>query len=153
MESYREKPLPLRVEGVEGKEARVRYLYGGHERVTVKEGDEIPFTGLRVVAIEPRHDDTKMSGGRPVDVSTVVIEDPVSGQRRDLVVQLGASAHEPFAVLRPRGGGEPVIALQGGVLRVPSGVMYVVLDVRPTQVVLENAATGDVCTVRAGSRQ
>lgn len=150
MESYREKPLPLRVEGVEGQEARVRYLFGENESVTVKKGDEIPFTGLRVVKVESRHDDTKMSMGRPVDVSTVVIEDPVSGRRRELVAKLDASAHEPFAVLRPRGGGEPMIALQGGVLRVPSGAMYVVQDVRPSQVVLENTATGEMHTVRAG---
>jgi len=151
METYHEKPLPLQVEGVEGDEVRVRYLYGDNKRVTVKEGQEIPFTGLRVVKVEQRHDETKMSRGRPLDVSSVWIEDPVSGRQRELIAKLGASAHEPFAVLRPRAGGEPMIALQGGVLRVPSGAMYVVQDVRPSQVVLENAATGEVHTVGAGT--
>lgn len=151
METYREKPLPLRVEGVHGDEVRVRYLYGENKSVTVKTGEEIPFTGLRVVKVEQRYDDTKMSLGQPMDVSTVVVEDPASGRQRELVAKLGASAHEPFAVLRPRAGGEPMVVTRGGVLRVPSGAMFVVLDVRPSQVVLENAATGEVHTVNSGS--
>lgn len=150
MVRYEEKTLPLRVEGVEGKQARVRYLYGNNERVTVKEGEEIPLTGLRVVKVEQRHEHSKVTKGRPTDLSIVVVEDPVTGKRRELVAKLGASAHEPLAILS--GGAEPVIVRQGSVVTGPKGRRYKVLDVRPSQVILEDQASGSVHTLHLGKR-
>ena len=146
MERYEDKVLPLRVEGVEGKEARVRYLYGGNETITVQEGEEIPLTGLRVIKVEQRSGHGKSTGGRPVDVSVVVVEDPVTGKRRELVARLGASAHEPFAVLDD--GGTPIVVRRGAVVTESKrGGRYKVLDVRPSQVVVEDLANGVVHTL------
>lgn len=146
MESYEEKTLPLRVEAVEGKEVRVRYLYGRNERVTVKEGEEIPLTRLRVVAVEQRRDHSKSTKGEWTDVSVVVVEDPMTGERRELVANLGASAQEPFAVLR--GGAGPVVVRRGAVVTGANGARFKVLDVRPSQVVLEEERGGAVHTLR-----
>lgn len=146
MERYEEKVLPLRVEGVEGDEARVRYLFGEHQRVTVKEGEEIPLTGLRVVELRQRHEHSKTTEGRRADVSVVVVEDPATGERRELVANLGANAHEPFAVLN--NAGTATVVRPGTVVTEPrTGGRYRVQDVRPSQVVVENVTTGVVHTL------
>ena len=151
MKEYRERPLPLRIEGVAGEEVRVRYLFGGNERVTVRRGEEIPFTGLRVVSVEARRKQTKESGEGWADVSAVVVEDPRSGQRRQLITRLAASAHEPFAVMAGRDGTNQV-ARRGGLVQSADGERYRVLDVRPTQVVIERLSDGKVATVMLDRR-
>jgi len=147
MARYEEKPLPLRIEGAEEGEVRVRYLYGENERVTVKEGEVIPLTGLRVVEVRRKLDHSKMNGGQPTDVSVVVVEDPATGRQRELTVQLEAEAHEPFAVMRTGKAGEPRLVRRGAVLRGADGRTYRVIDVRPTQVVVEGIDSGEVLTL------
>jgi hypothetical protein len=147
MERYEEKPLPLRIEGADQDEVQVRYLYGEHKRVTVKKGEEIPLTGLRVVEVEKKRDHSKLTGGVPADVSVVVVEDPVTGQRRRLTVKLGASAHEPFAVLRKGKTGKPMVVRSGAVVQGVNGQAYLIIDVRPSQVVIENVGNGKVVTL------
>lgn len=148
MERYEEKPLPLRVEGVDESGVRVRYLYGENKQVTVKEGEVIPLTGLRVVSVVQRRDHSKVTNGVPADVSVVEVEDPETGQRRKLTVKLGASAHEPFAMLRAGKEGVPVMVRRGMVMRGADGQSYRVMDVRPAQVVVENVESGQVKTLK-----
>ena len=147
MERYEEKPLPLRIEGAEEGEVRVRYLYGENERVTVKEGEEIPLTGLRVVEVRRKLEHSKLNGGQPTDVSVVVVEDPATGRQRELTVKLEAEAHEPFAVLRTGRTGLPTLVRRGAILRGADGGSYRVIDVRPTQVVVEEVDSGEVLTL------
>ncbi|MDA1005394.1 MAG: hypothetical protein O3A87_02790, partial [Verrucomicrobia bacterium] len=115
--------------------------------VTVKEGEEIPLTGLRVVEVRRKLDHSKMNGGQPTDVSVVVVEDPATGRQRELTVKLEAEAHEPFAVLRTGKAGEPRLVRRGAVLRGADGRSYRVIDVRPTQVVVEGIDSGEVLTL------
>lgn len=152
MREYHERPLPLRVEGVEGKSVRLRFLYGENKKVTVREGEEIPFTRLRVVSVQERRRRTKESGNDYADVSAVLIEDPRTGLQRELVTQIAASAHEPFAVVSSREGANQ-IARSGALIQNSEGESYRVLDVRPTQVVLENLTTGEVETVHLARRK
>lgn len=147
MARYEEKPLPLRIEGADEGEVQVRYLYGEHKRVTVKKGEEIPLTGLRVVEVEKKRDHSKLTGGVPADVSVVVVEDPATGQQRRLTVKLGASAHEPFAVLRNGKAGKPMVVRSGAVVQGVDGQSYRVIDVRPAQVVIENVGSGEATTL------
>lgn len=151
MKTYHERPMPMRVEGVEGKKVRVRFLYGEQEEVEVEEGQAIPFTPLRIASVQERRRQTKESGNKFADLSSVMVEDPRTGLQREFVTHLSTSAHDPFAVLESSDGSKKV-AFQGAVIDGPSKEKFRVLDVRPTQVVLENLATGTVDTLHLAQR-
>lgn len=150
MRAYRESPLPLMVERVKGGKAEVRMLYGGQQRVSVKPGERIPDSRLRVVSLKPRYEDSKSSDGDPVDLSEVVIEDIETGRRRRLVSQVPATADEPVAVVASRDGRLSYAVRRGQVFRTGGGVEYEVGDVRPGQVVLTERAGGRSVTLHLG---
>lgn len=143
MRAYRQKELPLRVETVTGEVATLRMSGGGVERVS--QGAVIPGTPLKVVRVERRMQDTKDQAGQ-TEVSVVEVEDGTSGRRRELVSGLEATAHEPVALVEGAGG-KRYVARAGQKFRGADGAEYVVIDVRPNQMVIENKTQGEVITV------
>lgn len=143
MRAYRQKELPLRVESVEGEVAMLRMSSGGVKQVT--QGETIPGTPLKVVRMERRIRDLKDQGGQ-TEVSVVEVEDESSGRRRELVSGLESTAHDPVALVEDAGG-KRYVAKAGQKFRGADGAEYVVIDVRPNQMVIENKTRGEVITV------
>jgi ankyrin repeat protein len=143
MRAYRQKELPLRVESVAGEVATLRISGGGVKQVS--QGAVIPGTPLKVVRVERRMQDTKDQAGQ-TEVSVVEVEDEVSGRRRELVSGLESTAHDPVALVED-GGGRRYVARAGQRFRGADGAEYVVIDVRPNQMVIENRTRSEVITV------
>jgi hypothetical protein len=143
MRAYRQKELPLRVESVTGEVATLRMSGGGVKQVS--QGEAIPGTPLKVVRVERRMQDTKDQAGQ-TEVSVVEVEDESSGRRRELVSGLESTAHDPVALVEDAGG-KRYVAKAGQKFRGADGSEYVVIDVRPNQMVIENKTAGEVITV------
>jgi hypothetical protein len=143
MRAYRQKELPLRVESVQGEVATVRMSGGGVKQVA--RGEAIPGTPLTIVRVEHRMSDLKDDGGR-TEISVVEVEDSTSGRRRELVTGLESTAHDPVALVED-GGGRRYVAKAGQRFTGADGAEYVVIDVRPNQMVIENRTRSEVITV------
>lgn len=144
MRSYRQKELPLRVENVSTGEAVIRVAGSGPTKVAV--GERIPGSPLKVVKVERRLRETKLDSTHPVDVSVVEIEDGATGLRRELVVGLPATGHDPLALVEDANGTR-YVARAGQKFRGADGGVYSVVDVRPNQMVIEESGSGEVWTI------
>lgn len=143
MRSYRQKELPLRVETVEGEVASLRISGGAVEKVET--GGGIPGSRLKVVRVERRMEEIKDSS-EVAEVSVVEVEDTASGRRRELISGVASTAHDPVALVEDAGG-RRYLAKAGQKFTGSDGADYVVNDVRPNQMVIENKSTGEVITV------
>ena len=143
MRAYRQTDLPLRVESVQGQVATVRLSGGGVKEVP--QGEMIPGSRLKVVRVEHRMRDLKDEGGR-TEVSVVEVEDSSNGRKRELISGVEPTAHDPVALVED-GQGRHFVAKAGQKFRGADGTEYVVTDVRPNQMVIENRTKGEVITV------
>lgn len=155
MLDYREKPLPLVVEETTpraegGSEARVRMLYGEQKQVTVREGESIPATRFKVISIRRMLNHSKVTDGKPTDVSVVEIEDTATGKRRNMTAHIPATAAEPWAVLRSKSTGNAYAARAGQQFRTTDGEPYTITDVRPNQIIITHDNTGEATTILLG---
>jgi ankyrin repeat protein/predicted small secreted protein len=139
MRAYRETALPIAFQKVTGSNAQVRLLFGKQQTVAVAAGDPIPNTSLRVVRVQRKFEASKLNGGQPMDVSILELEDTMTWSRREVIANHEASAHDPYAVLREIGSGRLLVAKPGQQFSTADGVTWTIIDVRPTQVVLERA--------------
>jgi len=139
MRAYRETALPIALEKVDGSRAQVRLLFAGQQKLAVAAGDPIPNTPLRVVRVERRFEDSKLNAGRPMDVSILELEDTVTGRRREVIANQQASAHDPYAVLQETDSGRLLIAKPGEQFSTADGTKWTIVDVRPSQVVVDRA--------------
>jgi hypothetical protein len=143
MRAYRQKELPLRVESVREDSALLRISGGAVAEVPA--GTTIPGTPLKVLRVERRMQGDKDRSGES-EVSVVEVEDERSGRRRELVSGLDATAHDPVALVEDAGG-RRYVARAGQGFRGADGTEYVVIDVRPNQMVIEDRTRGEVITV------
>ncbi len=144
MTGYHEKALPLIIEKVEGSKAVVKLLYGQRKRVSVAAGETLPQTQLRVKALRKRSSYSKENQEKPGDLSIVEVEDLSNGVVREFQVNKTVSAHEPYAILE---GESPMVAKLGDRFKGADGNQYIVVDIRPNQVVIENQETGEPVTL------
>src|SRR5690606_31147424 len=105
----------------------------------------IPGSRLKVVRVERRMEEIKDSS-EVAEVSVVEVEDTVSGRRRELISGVASTAHDPVALVEDAGG-QRYLARAGQEFTGSDGAEYVVNDVRPNQMVIENKSTGEVITV------
>ena len=143
MRAYRQKDLPVRVESVQGQVATLRVSGGGVKEVS--QGETIPGSRLKIVRVQRRVGDLKDQGGE-TEVSVVEVEDTVTGRKRELISGVEATAHDPVALVED-GQGRHFVAKAGQKFRGADGTEYVVTDVRPNQMVIENHTKGEVITV------
>ncbi len=147
--TYREESLPIKVTGVDDVKVSVKYLYGDHKTVDVYPDELIPETTLKIVSAEQKRDHSKMSAtGEPTDISKVLVEDSTTGAQKTITAGLSVGRTEPFAVLKEYNGNSLLVAKTGDVFKKADGTEYEVLEVRPTQLVLMNSASGEVHTVQ-----
>ncbi len=151
MVDYRTRRLPFVVEEVmpQNAAARLRLLSGEEEFVTLAPGEEIPGTGLRVDTVRRRFTASKLGQGRLLDVSEVRVTETATGRRFLAVKGLPALTGEGCALLKIPGREELIEARRGDTFTAGS-LTVEVTDIRPSQLVLENPATGETATLTRG---
>jgi ankyrin repeat protein len=150
MTDYREQHLPVMLKSVGSNKAEVRVLYRADAPVAVKPGEMIADTGLEVVKFEQKFANSKQGGGHLVDVSQMIVIDRDSGQKHLLVKDLPAKSSETYAVMRLDGSDRHYdvrIHDEFVATGADSEDRYRVIDVRPTQVVIENLSTEELYTI------
>jgi len=148
MRHYRETDVPLEVAGVSGDTATLRIASGDRRETTVRAGQEISGTGgLYVVRVKRRMEESKVTDGQPMEVAVVEVGDRRSGQTREWISGRPSTAHDPIALVEDAVTGERYTARPGQKFKSADGREYVVTDVRPSQVVIENVTDGTVSTI------
>ncbi len=148
MRHYREMDVPLEVAGVSGDSATLKVAAGSRREITVKAGQEIAGTGgLYVVRVKRRMEDSKVTDGQPMEVAVVEVADRRSGQTREWISGRPSTAHDPIALVEDPVTGARYTARPGQKFKSADGGEFVVTDVRPNQIVIENLTDGTVVTV------
>ena len=145
MRAYRQSELPLRVDSTAGDRAVIQVVGGARHELAV--GDPVPGSRLKVVRITRKMQSGKENEGEPVEVSVVTLGDEESGVVRELTVGLPALAHEPVALVEDATTGNYYVARTGQRFRTADGGDFLVGDVRPNQIVLEDMKTGETRTI------
>ncbi len=148
IKAYREESLPVKVSGVSNEKVSVKYLYGDHKVVDVHPGETIPETNLEVVSATQKRDPSKMSGGVPADVSLVQVKDKTTGEVKQMTAGLNVGRTEPFAVVKESDSDLFMVAKRGDIFKDKDGTSFEILEVRSTQLVIMDIASGEVQTLK-----
>lgn len=148
MRSYREKEVPLSVQSVRGETATLAFGGAAGNPVQVQAGDELPGTSLVVVRVQRRMENSKVNPEGAAEISVVAVRDTKTGQTREWISGIAAGAHDPVALVEDSATGRRYIAAPGQHFTDAEGNRYLVSEVRPNQVVIQEVATGDVRTIR-----
>ena len=147
MRHYRERELPLELRTVEGETATLAIRGGQPLQVTVRQGETIPGSRLSVVRVQRRMEDSKLNLGQPMEVSVLEVRDTATGASREWISGVPVSAHDPVALVEDAATGQRYTATPGQRFKSADGAEFIVSDVRPNQIIIENAATGAVQTI------
>lgn len=147
MRQFRQRELPLEIRHVEGGVARIGVKGQRGREVKVREGETIAGTRLKVLRVRKRMESGKENFGRPMEVSVVEVEDTATGARRNLIAGVPASAHDPVALVEDSATGRRYVAAPGQPFTAADGKRYTISDVRPNQLVIEEAGTGRMQTL------
>ena len=147
MRHYRERELPIQVRTVTGNTATLSLDSPAQHVVQVPAGGTIPGTNLVVVRVQRRVKDSKLNLGQPTEVSVVEVRDPATGTSREWIAGVTTTAHDPVALVEDAATGRRYTAVPGQRFKSADGIEFLVTDVRPNQLVIENTATGAVRTL------
>lgn len=148
MRHYRQRELPLEVKQVSGGVASLRLAGPTSREVDVAVGEVIPESDLVVVKVFTRMEQGKLNNSQPIEVGIVEVEDRSSGRKREWIVGQSASGHDPVALVEDAVTGQRYLAKPGQKFRSEDGREFLVNDVRPSQLVIEEIGTGQVRTLR-----
>lgn len=148
MRVYRQRELPVEVRKVSGGVASLNLAGAEPREVEVRAGDRIPGSSLVVVSVFTRVEEGKLNNFEPLEVGVMEVEDTGSGRRQEWIAGRSAAAHDPVALVEDAVSGERYVAKPGQRFRSAGGREFVVGDVRPGQLVIEEPATGEVRTLR-----
>lgn len=147
MRHYRQRELPVEVKEVSGGVAALRLAGPEPQEVRLEAGEKIPGSSLVLVRVYSRVEQGKMNGGESIEIGVVEVEDQQTGQRRDWMAGQPAVSHDPLAMVEDAVTGRRYLAKPGQMFHSEGGRQFVVSDVRPNQVVIEETATGEVRTL------
>ena len=147
MRHYREKEMPLSVKSVQGDIATFLIAGAAPREVKVRVGEPIPGSNLVIVRVQRRMEDSKVSLGRPVEISVVEIRDRTTGTAREWISGVPAKAHDPVALVEDSATGKRYLASPGQRFNGADGAEYLISDVRPNQMVIQQVASGAVQTI------
>lgn len=147
MRHYQESELPISVSTVEGDEATVSIAGTSPRMAKVRTGDVIPGSKLKVIRVQRRMENSKVNLGKSAEISVVEVRDDSSGRTREWISGVPASAHDPVALVEDAATGKRYIASPGQRFKAADGTEYLVSDVRPNQMVIQEVATGMVQTI------
>jgi ankyrin repeat protein len=147
MRHYRESELPISVQTVTGDEATVSITAGGPRIAKVRAGDVIPGSKLQVVRVQRRMESSKVNLDVPAEISVVEVRDGASGRKREWISGVPASSHDPVALVEDAATGRRYVASPGQRFKAADGTEYLISDVRPTQMVIQEVVSGMVQTI------
>ncbi len=147
MRHYRERDMPVQLRSVDGETATLQLRGGTNRELKVRPGETIPGSRLVVVSVKRRIQDSKLNLGQPMEVSVVTIQDPATNTTREWISGVQATAHDPIALVEDAATGQRYTASPGQRFKSADGSEFIVSDVRPNQLVIENTATGSVQTI------
>lgn len=148
MRHYRQRELPVEVKRVSGATASLRIAGEPTREVEVKAGETIPGSSLSVVRVFSRTEQGKLNDGAPIEVGIVEVEDTRSGRKMEWMEGRPATGHDPVALVEDAATGRRYVAKPGQKFTSEDGREFVVSDVRPGQLVIEETASGEVRTLR-----
>ena len=82
-----------------------------------------------------------------MEVSVVEVRDSATGTTRDLISGVPANAHDPVALVEDSTTGRRYTATPGQRFKSADGAEFIISDVRPNQIVIEDAASGSTQTI------
>lgn len=147
MRHYREREMPVELRTVEGDTATLTIRGASLREVKVRPGETVPGSRLMLVRMQRRMEDSKLNLGQPMEVSVVVVRDSVTGVTREWISGVPASAHDPVALIEDAASGRRYTASPSQRFKSADGAEFIVSDVRPNQIVIEEAASGATQTI------
>lgn len=149
---FREGQLPIVLEEVPavGGSARIRVLGRVSEAPEiVPAGGVIGDTGLELIGVERKFMNSKMGEGHQLDVSHAVVRDRATGQRHIVRKNQAVPSTQATALISAGSAGEVYEVQEGDEFTAGESepARYKVIDVRPTQVVIENLETLETATL------
>lgn len=147
MRHYRQRELPVEVKKVAGGVASLHLAGAQPKQVRIRAGEAIPGSNLVVVRVYSRTEHGKLNGGQPFEVGVVEVEDKGSGLKREWLEGHPASGHDPVALVEDAATGRRYLAKPGQKFHSEDGREFIVNDVRPSQLVIEDVASGEVRTL------
>jgi hypothetical protein len=148
MRHFRQRELPVEVKKVSGGVASLHMAGEEPRDVQIRAGEAIPGSDLVVVRVFSRTEHGKLNGGEPIEVGVVEVEDKDSGLKREWLEGRPASGHDPVALVEDAATGLRYLAKPGQRFRSEDGREFIVNDVRPAQLVIEDTSSGEVRTLR-----
>jgi ankyrin repeat protein len=148
MRHFRQRELPVEVRKVSGGVASLHLAGAQPRQVQVRQGETIPGSDLVVVRVYSRTEHGKLNNGESIEVGVVEVEDADSGLKREWLEGRPASGHDPVALVEDAATGKRYLAKPGQKFRSEDGREFIVNDVRPSQLVIEDVASGEVRTLR-----
>ena len=148
MRHFRQRELPVEVKKVSGGVASLHMAGEEPRDVQVRAGETIPGSDLVVVKVFSRTEHGKLNGGEPIEVGVVEVEDKDSGLKREWLEGRPASGHDPVALVEDAATGRRYLAKPGQKFRSEDGREFIINDVRPAQLVIEDTSSGEVRTLR-----
>ena len=115
--------------------------------VGVKTGTAIPGSNLVVVSVKRRMEDSKVNVDQPAEISVVEIRDAQTGVTRHWISGVPANAHDPIALVEDSANGKRYVASPGQKFQGADGTQFLITDVRPNQLIIQNISSGTVQTI------
>lgn len=147
MRHYSQRELPVEVKKVSGEAATLRLSGKPSREITVRSGDPLPNSNLVVVKVATRTEVGKLNNSQPIYVGVVEVEDKQTGQRREWRTNSPAVGHDPMALVEDAATGRRYLAKTGQKFSSEDGREFIVSDVRPGQLVIEDVTSGEVSTL------
>ncbi len=121
------------------------------ESVQVHAGEMIAGTNYRVSGVSTKFVSSKEGKGKMVDVSEMTVEDTATGEKHMLVKNVPGRSADVYAVVMMQPGDQRYVVHEkdkfSAVNSRDQQEQFEVLEIRPTQVLIENLATRQVVTI------
>ncbi len=147
MRHYREKEVPIRIKSVQGDTATLQIASATTREAKVRSGEKIPGSNLTVVRVQRRMGNSKVNPDSLAEISTIEVRDDSTGATREWVAGVSSSSHDPIALVEDTATGKRYTASPGQKFRSADGNEYLISDVRPNQIIVQETATGTVQTI------
>ena len=147
MRHYRERELPVQIRSVEGENATIVIAGKESRDVTLSPGQTLPGSSLKVLRVQRRMEDSKLNLGQAMEVSVVEVQDTRTQATREWISGVPSSAHDPIALVEDAATGQRYTATPGQRFTSADGSEFIITDVRPNQIVIEDATSGAVQTI------
>ena len=147
MRHYRERELPVQIRSVEGENATIVIAGKDSRDVTLSPGQTLPGSSLKVLRVQRRMEDSKLNLGQAMEVSVVEVQDTRTQATREWISGVPSSAHDPIALVEDAATGQRYTATPGQRFTSADGSEFIITDVRPNQIVIEDATSGAVQTI------